>query len=79
MHELFAGRVALYFYVGTLALGLIVPAYLTYTGLANPISMGTMAVIGIASALGDFFMKFSTVRAGVHLPVWTRLSLGTSR
>ncbi|MBI4291744.1 MAG: hypothetical protein HY661_09720, partial [Betaproteobacteria bacterium] len=49
--------------------------YLTYTGLANPISMGTMAVIGIASALGDFFMKFSTVRAGVHLPVWTRLSL----
>ena len=76
VHELFAGRVALYFYIGTLALGLLVPAYLTYTGLAGPLSLGTMAVIGIASALGDFFMKFSTVRAGVHLPVWTRLSLG---
>ena len=77
VHELLAGRVALYFYIGTLALGLIVPAYLTYTGLGGVLSLGTMAVIGIASAIGDFFMKFSTVRAGVHLPVWTRLTLGT--
>ncbi|MBI2316784.1 MAG: hypothetical protein HYU75_07175 [Betaproteobacteria bacterium] len=52
------------------------PAYLTTMGLSGPISLGTMAVIGIASALGDFFMKFSTVRAGVHLPAWTRLSFG---
>jgi formate-dependent nitrite reductase membrane component NrfD len=75
VRELFAGRVALYFYVGTLALGLIVPAYLASAGLSGPVSLGTMALIGIASAIGDFFMKFSTVRAGVHLPAWTRLSL----
>ncbi len=77
VHELFAGRVALYFYVGTLALGLLVPAYLTAMGLSGPLSLGTMGAIGLASAVGDFFMKFSTVRAGVHLPVWTRLSLRT--
>jgi hypothetical protein len=35
-----------------------------------------MAVLALASALGDFFMKYSTIRAGVHLPVWTRLTPG---
>jgi hypothetical protein len=28
-----------------------------------------MAVIGLASAAGDFFMKLTTVRAGVYLPL----------
>lgn len=77
--DLFAGRVALYFYVGTLVLGLVVPAYLSFIGMRGPISLGTMALIGVASALGDFFMKFSTVRAGVHLPVWTQLTLQRRR
>lgn len=76
VHELFAGRVAVYFYGGTLALGLLVPAYLAVTGLAGPLSVGTMALIGFASAIGDFFMKYSTIRAGIHLPIWTRLSPG---
>jgi len=75
VHELFAGRVALYFYAGTLLVGLLVPAYLTYKGFGGAASFGAMAVIGLASALGDFFMKFSTVRAGVHLPLWSNLSL----
>jgi len=75
VHEMFAGRVALNFYVGTLALGLIVPAFITYSGLSGSVSLAAMGMLGIASAIGDFFMKFSTVKAGVHLPVWTRMSL----
>lgn len=67
---LIAGRLALYFYGGTLAIGLAVPALFVWAGYAGPLSAGTMAAIGVASALGDFFMKYSTIRAGVHLPVW---------
>ncbi len=74
VHELFAGSVAIYFYGGTLLLGLIVPAWLAWTGLAGPLSLVAMVVLALASALGDFFMKYSTIRAGVYLPVWTRLA-----
>jgi len=72
--DLLAGRVALYFYGGTLALGLLVPAYLALKGFAGVSEIGTLAVIGLSSVIGDFFMKYTTVRAGVHLPIWTRLA-----
>jgi formate-dependent nitrite reductase membrane component NrfD len=75
VHELFAGRIAVCFYSGTLALGLVLPAWLAWEGISGTtLSMQAMAVLGVASALGDFFMKYSTIRAGVHLPVWTRLT-----
>lgn len=74
VHDLLAGRVSGYFYVGTLALGLVVPAYLMYSGMSGAASTGLMAILGVTSAVGDFFMKFSTLRAGVFLPVWTHLS-----
>ncbi|MCC4114927.1 polysulfide reductase NrfD [Aromatoleum toluclasticum] len=74
VHDLLAGRVAVYFYGGTLVLGLFVPAYLMYTGLTGPLSIGAMALLGVSSAIGDFFMKYATIRAGVRLPVWTHLT-----
>ena len=74
VHDLLAGRVSGYFYVGTLAMGLVIPACLMYSGLSGATTMGLMAVLGLTSALGDFFMKLSTLRAGVFLPVWTHLS-----
>lgn len=74
VHDLLAGRVSAYFYVGTLAMGLIVPAYLMYSGMSGAVTTGLMALLGVTSAVGDFFMKFSTLRAGVFLPVWTHLS-----
>jgi formate-dependent nitrite reductase membrane component NrfD len=74
VHELFAGRVAIYFYGGTLLLGLAIPGWLVWTGLSGRLSLGAMALLGLASAFGDFFMKYSTIRAGVHLPVWTHVA-----
>jgi len=74
VHELFAGSVAVYFYGGTLLLGLAVPAWLAWTGLSGPLSLAAMVVLALASAFGDFFMKYSTIRAGVFLPVWTPLA-----
>ncbi len=72
VQDLFAGRMSLAFYGGTLALGLVVPAALVWWGLYGESSLYAMATLACASALGDFFMKYATIRAGVHLPVWTR-------
>lgn len=79
VHELFAGRVALNFYGGTLLLGLVIPAWLVWSGLSGPLSLGAMALLALASAVGDFFMKYSTIRAGIYLPVWTRVTPGARR
>jgi formate-dependent nitrite reductase membrane component NrfD len=67
VREILSGRVALVFYGGTLIIGIIVPVLLLSMPTAN--SPATMALIGLASAAGDFFMKLSTVRAGVYLPL----------
>lgn len=74
VQELFAGRMAIAFYGGTLALGLLVPSGLVWWGLYGQTSLLAMALLALASAMGDFFMKYTTIRAGVHLPVWTRLA-----
>jgi len=71
VHELFAGSVAIYFYGGILLLGVLVPASLVWAGLSGPVSAGAMITLALASAVGDFYMKYSTIRAGVYLPVWT--------
>jgi formate-dependent nitrite reductase membrane component NrfD len=71
VRELFTGGMAIHFYGGTLLMGLLVPAWLAWAGLSGPTSAAAMTVLAIASAIGDFFMKYSTIRAGVYLPVWT--------
>jgi len=71
VHELFAGSVAIYFYGGTLVMGLLVPAWLVWAGLSGPASAAAMTLLAITSIGGDFFMKYSTIRAGVYLPLWT--------
>jgi len=74
VHELLAGRVAVIFYVGILALGLVLPGALAWSGLTGPLSVLGMAVLALASACGDFFMKYAVIRAGVYQPVWTPLA-----
>tara|TARA_B100000315_G_scaffold209238_1_gene204878 strand:+ start:1801 stop:2721 length:921 start_codon:yes stop_codon:yes gene_type:complete len=68
INDLLAGRLAVYFYGGTLLIGLVVPLILT-TGAIAPLSASILAVIGLASIIGDFFMKYSSIKAGVYLPV----------
>jgi formate-dependent nitrite reductase membrane component NrfD len=65
--DILSGRLALVFYGGTLLLGLIVPVLLL--SMSVSMSPAVMAAIGLASVAGDFFMKLSTVRAGVYLPL----------
>jgi formate-dependent nitrite reductase membrane component NrfD len=68
LHELFRGRLVRYVYGGTLFVGLVVPAFLI-SGVALPLSAPTLALIGLTSVIGDLFMKLSSVKAGVHLPI----------
>lgn len=67
VHDILSGRLALTFYGGTLALGLVVPLVLLV--VPSLPSAAAMGLIGLTSAAGDFFMKLSTVRAGVYLPL----------
>ena len=68
VHDLLAGRVAVYFYSGTLLVGLLVPA-LMIGGFGASIPVPALAVIGLASVIGDFFTKFTTIKAGVYRPL----------
>jgi formate-dependent nitrite reductase membrane component NrfD len=69
--ELLAGRFAGYFYGGTLILGLLVPLALL-SGKLVPLSIAVLAAVGLLSALGDFFMKYTTIRAGIYAPLELR-------
>jgi formate-dependent nitrite reductase membrane component NrfD len=68
VHELLRGRLALSVYGGILLVGLLVPLVLI-SGIALPQTPATLAAMGLASICGDFFMKWSSVKAGVHLPI----------
>jgi formate-dependent nitrite reductase membrane component NrfD len=72
--ELLGGRVALAFYGGTLAVGLLVPIIIGLLGLATSLSLGAVAVIGIASVTGDFFVKYTIAKAGVYIPLRQRVA-----
>jgi formate-dependent nitrite reductase membrane component NrfD len=68
VHELFRGRLVSYVYGGILFVGLLVPVTLVF-GFVAQLSPATLAVIGVASVIGDFFMKYASIKAGVHLSV----------
>jgi formate-dependent nitrite reductase membrane component NrfD len=68
VHDMLAGRMAIYFYGGTLLIGLLVPLLLV-SGHIAPLGVKVLAAIGLFSALGDFFMKYTTIRSGVYLPL----------
>jgi formate-dependent nitrite reductase membrane component NrfD len=71
VREMFSGRIAVYFYGGTLLIGLVVPLALV-SGHIAPLGVGVLAAVGLFSALGDFFMKYTTIRAGIYLPLRPR-------
>jgi formate-dependent nitrite reductase membrane component NrfD len=69
VQELLGGRVALSFYGGTLAIGLVVPITIGLLGLTTPLSFGAIAAVGIASVIGDFFVKYTIAKAGLYMPL----------
>jgi len=67
--ELVAGRVSPAFYAGTVLCGIVIPIALGAIGAATGVSRGLLAIIGLSSLVGDFYIKYCIVRAAVYLPL----------
>lgn len=68
--ELVAGRISPAFYGGAVLVGILVPIALTLVretlGVADLL---VLATIGVTSLVGDFYVKYCIVKAGVYTPV----------
>jgi formate-dependent nitrite reductase membrane component NrfD len=68
--QLVAGRISPSFYGGTLLAGILLPIGLTLgrDALGVP-ELFLLGAIGIASLVGDFYVKYCIVKAGVYVPL----------
>lgn len=68
--ELVAGRISPAFYGGTIVVGIAVPIALTLfsetLGMPELLMLGA---IGLTSLVGDFYVKYCIVKAGVYTPL----------
>lgn len=67
--HLVAGHISPAFYGGTVLAGIVIPLALaaTPTGLGLP-ELAVLAAMGVASLVGDFYVKYCIVKAGVYVP-----------
>jgi formate-dependent nitrite reductase membrane component NrfD len=68
MRRLVAGSISPAFYLGTLLLGIVVPLALGLARAFGAAGLATLAVIGVASLIGDFYVKYCVVKAGIYVP-----------
>lgn len=68
MRRLLFGPIAPAFYGGTLLLGIVIPIALGAAHVLGAGGLALLAVIGAASLLGDFYVKYCVVKAGVYVP-----------
>jgi formate-dependent nitrite reductase membrane component NrfD len=67
--QLIAGRISFAFYGGTIGIGILVPVVLAAAREVGATGMLTLAVIGVASLIGDFYVKYCIVKAGAYVPL----------
>lgn len=68
VRRLLFGPIAPAFYGGTLLLGIVIPIALGAAHAFGAGGLALLAVIGVASLLGDFYVKYCVVKAGVYVP-----------
>lgn len=68
VEDLLRGRVAAAFYLGVVAVGVLIPVVIGLWNAVTPVSLGMLAVVGAASLIGDFYVKFAIAKAGRYLP-----------
>lgn len=68
VEDLLRGRVAAAFYVGVVAVGFVIPVAIGILNAVTPVSMGALALVGVASLVGDFYVKYAIAKAGRYLP-----------
>ena len=67
--QLVGGRISPAFYAGTVAVGILVPIGLGLARELGTTSLFVLGTIGTASLIGDFFVKYCIVKAGVYVPL----------
>jgi formate-dependent nitrite reductase membrane component NrfD len=68
--ELIAGRISASFYGGTIVVGIAIPIAITV--FRNTLELPEMLIlgtIGATSLIGDFYVKYCIVKAGVYTPL----------
>lgn len=78
--QLVAGRLSPAFYGGTIVVGIVVPIVLAVAreSFAAP-ELAVLGAIGVASLVGDFYVKYCIVKAGVYVPVVGRAGVSAAR
>jgi formate-dependent nitrite reductase membrane component NrfD len=76
MRRLVAGSISPAFYGGTILVGIAVPLALGAARALGATGLAVLAAIGVASLVGDFYVKYCVVKAGVYVP--TVGALGTA-
>ncbi len=68
--ELVAGRISRAFYGGTLVVGIAIPIALAWMReTSGSLGPWLLAAIGVSSLIGDFYVKYCIVKAGVYTPL----------
>jgi len=78
--ELVAGRISPAFYGGTIVVGIALPIAITLLrdtlGVPDRLLLGA---IGATSLIGDFYVKYCIVKAGVYTPLVGATGIGSGR
>ena len=69
MRQLVSGRISLVFYVGAIGVGIVVPLSLGIASQLADTGNVVLALVGVASLVGDFSVRYSVVKAGVYEPL----------
>ncbi len=72
--ELLKGRASLAFYLGVVVLGLAAPIALGAISLFYTTSMAYLGLVGALSLVGDFYLTFSILKAGLYMPAFGEFS-----
>jgi formate-dependent nitrite reductase membrane component NrfD len=80
VRRLVSGSISPAFYGGTLLVGIVAPLALGAARAFGATGLALLAAIGIASLIGDFYVKYCVVKAGVYVPtIGARLAVHPSR
>jgi formate-dependent nitrite reductase membrane component NrfD len=68
--ELIAGRISPSFYGGTIVVGIAIPiAMAVFRETLGIPELLILGIIGMSSLIGDFYVKYCIVKAGVYTPL----------
>lgn len=69
VQELVTGRISPLFYGAVVLVGLLIPIAAGAVGYASGASRALLGLVGSSSLVGDFYIKYCILKAGIYLPI----------